>query len=242
MSQGIFLTGTDTEVGKTVVSAALLVALRARGLDAGYIKPVGTDGLAEAGRLVSPDLAFVRQVSGLEIPAALGSPLCLRNPLSPLAAARLEGVELRLEEILGSIRAGLAQHRFTVVEGVGGIMGPLTERHLVLDLMADLGLPVVVAARPGLGTINHTLLTIGAARARGLAVAGFIFSGPDPSLPPDPAIAQNSRLITEFSGAPFLGSLAWLPRDAEGGIDGGQLLAAAQALDLEPLLALAGAD
>jgi dethiobiotin synthetase len=96
-----------------------------------------------------------------------------------------------------------------------------------------------VVARPGLGTINHTLLTIGALRDRGLKVAGFIFSGPPPDLPPDPAIPYNPELITDFSGAPFLGTLPWQARDAQGYPDPAGLLAAVQGnLDLKPVMEL----
>lgn len=241
-SKGVFVTGTDTEVGKTVISTALLLALRQRGVDAGYLKPVATGGLEENGRLVSPDLVFVREVAGLVDPPESSNPLCLRHALAPLVAARLEGVHISVAEVRSLWRSTLERHQFTIVEGVGGVMVPLTSRLILLDLMVDLDLPTLVVARPGLGTINHTLLTMGAVRDRGLKVAGFVFTGPDPQLPPDPAIPYNSQLITDFSGVPFLGSLPWLPKDAKGMVEGAALLAAAQTLDLEPLLALASAD
>jgi len=238
-AKGIFITGTDTEVGKTVISAALLMALRQRGVDVGYLKPVASGGLEENGRLVSPDLVFVREVAGLTDPPESSNPLCLRHALAPLVAARLEGVHISVAKVRALLHATLERHQFTIVEGVGGVMVPLTSRLILLDLMADLELPVLVAARPGLGTINHTLLTIGAVRDRGLKVVGFVFCGPDPELPPDPAIPYNSELITDFSGVPFLGSLPWLTRTADGLVAGDELLAATAALDLDPVLELA---
>ncbi|MFZ5585771.1 MAG: dethiobiotin synthase [Thermodesulfobacteriota bacterium] len=236
---GIFVTGTDTEVGKTMLCAALLLALRGQGVDAGYLKPVGTGGVEQDGRLVSPDLLFMRQVTGLTDPPERVNPICLRQPLAPLVAARLEGVHISVADVRKLLRETLAKHQFTIVEGVGGVMVPLTTRLILLDLMVDLDLPVLVAARPGLGTINHTLLTIGAVRDRGLKVVGFVFSGPDPALPPDPAIPYNAEMITDFSGAPFLGQLLWLAKDLQGCPPAAELEAATREhLDLAPVLAL----
>ncbi|MBI5523799.1 MAG: dethiobiotin synthase [Desulfarculus sp.] len=236
---GIFVTGTDTDVGKTVVCAALLLALAQRGVDVGYLKPVASGGVEKDGRLVSPDLLAVQQLCDLPDPWERMNPICLRQPLCPLVAGRLEGVHLSVSRVRADLRHTLELHRFTVVEGVGGVMVPLTSRLILLDLMVDLELPVLVVARPGLGTINHTLLTIGAVRDRGLKVVGFIFSGPDPTLPPDSAIPHNAELITDFCGVPYLGTLPWQDKDHLGQMDPKELLAQAQAhLDLEPLLAL----
>ncbi|MFH1033859.1 MAG: dethiobiotin synthase [Pseudomonadota bacterium] len=236
---GIFITGTDTDVGKTVVSAALLLALADRGLDVGYLKPVASGGEEVEGRLVSPDLLLVNQLFPLKDPWERVNPICLREPLCPLVAGRLEGVHMSISHVRAELRHTLDFHRFTVVEGVGGVMVPLTSRLILLDMMVDLELPVLVVARPGLGTINHTLLTIGAVRDRGLKVVGFIFSGPDPALPPDPAIPHNPKLITDFCGVPCLGTLPWQELDQQGRLDPGALLAQAKAnLDLEPIMAL----
>ncbi len=236
---GIFITGTDTDVGKTVVSAALLLGLARRGVDVGYLKPVATGGVEVDGRLVSPDLLQVHQVFPISDPWERVNPICLRQPLCPLVAGRLEGVHLSIAHVRAQLRQTLDYHRFTVVEGVGGVMVPLTSRLILLDMMVDLELPVLVVARPGLGTINHTLLTIGAVRDRGLKVVGFVFSGPDPALPPDPAIPHNAKLITDFCGVPHMGTLPWQPKDPQGGLDPERLLAQTQAnLDLEPILAL----
>ena len=236
---GIFVTGTDTDVGKTVLCAALILGLKAKGVDAGYLKPLGTGGEPEGEGLVSPDVLFVRQVCGLHDPVSQMNPFCLREPLCPLVAGRLEGVHISITQVRAQLRQALGLHRFTVVEGVGGVMVPLTTRLILLDLMVDLDLPVLVAARPGLGTINHTLLTIGAVRDRGLKVVGFIFSGPSPSLPPDPAIPHNAELITDFCGVPFLGTLPWQTAGPRGHLDPGRLLKSAKEnLDLAPILSL----
>jgi dethiobiotin synthetase len=152
-------------------------------------------------------------------------------------AGRLEGIHISVAEVRNQLRDTLHRHRFTVVEGVGGVMVPLTSRLILLDLMVDLDLPVLVVARPGLGTINHSLLTINAVRDRGLKVVGFCFSGPSPQAPPDPAIPHNPGLITDFSGVPFLGTLPWQPPGPSGLPEPEHLLKLVGAnLDLEPIL------
>ncbi len=234
ISRGVFVAGTDTEVGKTFVSAALVAGLRARGVEAGYLKPVSTDGQEQDGRLVSPDALWVGRVCGLADAYHRLNPICLAHALSPLAAARLEGVELAWPELVRRVRDSLAGQRFWVCEGVGGVLVPLCPGRTALDLMAELDLPVVVAARPGLGTINHTLLTIEALRARDLAVVGFVFSGQEEGPASQSSQASNSRLIEEFSGARFLGALPWLDEPGARSL----ARAAGDCLDLEPLLAL----
>lgn len=229
--RGFYVAGTDTEVGKTVLSAALVCALRARGLDAGYLKPVGTDAMAEGGARVNPDAAAVKSVAGLDDPVRDLNPICLEHALCPLAAARLEGVTLGSDAMLAALDAGLSRHAVTVVEGVGGLMVPLAEGMTFLDLMAQRPLPVVLAARPGLGTINHSLLSLEALARRGLKVLGFCYLGPESLSGP----AANSSLIAEFSGAAFLGALPRL----DDPLGDGQALARAveEHLDLDAVLA-----
>ena len=235
--RGIFVTGTDTEVGKTVVSAALVICLRGKGLDASYLKPVGTDGVEIDGRLANPDALWIGRAAGLDDPPALLNPFCLRHPLSPLAAGRLEGVTLSLEEIAAAVQEALARHRFTVVEGVGGLLVPLAEGVTVLDMMAALGLPSLVVGRPGLGTINHTLLTIEAIKARGLEVAGFCFSGAEEHGETDAGLAQNASIVIEFSQTPFWGSLPAVDKSAGGELDSAALAQqAGRSLDLSRIL------
>lgn len=210
--KGVFVAGTDTEVGKTFVSAALVAGLRGQGLDVGYCKPISTDGVNQDGHLVSPDALWVAEATDLSDSPQSMNPFCLAHALSPLAAARLESVEPDWDQLLSHIRVNLHGHGAFVCEGVGGVLVPLLPGRTALDLMAGLGLGLVIAARPGLGTINHTLLTIQAVRERGLYVLGFIFSGTEEH--PEHAVkhAMNSQLITEFSGAPFLGALPLLEK------------------------------
>lgn len=192
-----------------MLSAGLVAALQSQGLNVGYCKPISTDGQKIDGRLVSPDALRVAELCGLTDPWDMLNPVCLSAPLAPLAAARREHAPVDLALAKRGIEECLAAHDFSVIEGVGGLMVPLTDDHTLLDLAADLGLPVLVVGRPNLGTINHTLLTIGALQAREVRVAAFCFSVPPPAAADDPALADNPALIMEFSGVPHAGTLPW---------------------------------
>ncbi len=208
--RGVLVIGTDTDVGKTVLSAALVLALRSLGVEAGYLKPLATDCAHTPEGPVSPDVALVHRLAGLPEPAVSLNPVCLDAPLAPLAAARLQGVDLDLATPLTACGEFLASHAYSVIEGVGGLLVPIAPGITFLELALALALPVLVAARPGLGTINHTLLTIDALRARGLTVRGFAFSANSPLPGDDPSQASNHEMIVEFSGAPFMGALPYL--------------------------------
>jgi dethiobiotin synthetase len=209
--RGVFVTGTDTGVGKTLVTAALAVALRARGLDAGIVKPVQSgDG----------DAATLKRWAGLEEEPDEIAPYALATPLAPLVAARLEGRELRLEEVAARVR-GLAERRqVTIVEGAGGLLVPVGPDWTIGDLAAALGLPLLIVARAGLGTVNHTLLTVSEARRLGLEVAGVVLNGRG-----DESEATNTELIESFGDVPVVARIPWL----EGKITPARL----RALDLD---------
>jgi dethiobiotin synthetase len=161
-AQRIFVTGTDTDIGKTVASACLV-----RALNADYWKPVQS-GLTE-GR----DCDTISALTGLEESRIHPSTYELQAPLSPHEAARLEGLSLDMNQFkLPTTDNNL------IVEGAGGVLVPINESALMIDLIDQLGLPVVVVARSGLGTINHTLLTLEALRARNQNILGVIVSGP----------------------------------------------------------------
>lgn len=228
MGQGIMVVGTDTEVGKTILCAALVAGLRGQGIDVGYCKPISTDGREIGGRLVSPDALLVAKINGLDDSHDQLNPVCLAAPLAPLAAARLEQTPVDMAAARMGVESCLKAHAFGVIEGIGGLLVPLSDDHTLLDLVVDIGLDVLVAGRANLGTINHTLLTINALRARGVPVRGFCFSGPAPEQADDPALAQNPGLVEEFSGAPYLGTLPWI--DGEPSAE--RLAQAASALDL----------
>ena len=166
--KGIFVTGTDTDVGKTVIAAGLTAALRRRGVGAVYFKPMQSGCPEEAGELVPTDARFARELAGLDEPLRLLTPIALRLPLAPGVAAAREGVAVDLERIAAAIWELSRRYEFFVVEGAGGLYVPLIGNDfLVLDLVRWLKLPLLVVARAGLGTINHTALTVMAARQAG---------------------------------------------------------------------------
>jgi len=205
MKAGIFITGTDTDVGKTVVSAGLALVLRARGMKVGVMKPVATGCYGGDERLVSQDAAFLMEAAQNEYPP-LTSPERFRNPLSPNVAAMLEKKEVDVPHILKSYRQLQKHYDFMIVEGVGGLMVPLKKDYYVANLIRDMGLPIVIVSYAGLGAINHALLTVDAATIRGLDVRGIIFnrvSVTNYSL----AELTNPKVINDLSGVPILGSL-----------------------------------
>jgi len=176
MKKGIFITGTDTGVGKTYVGAGIAAALRAQGIDVGVMKPAETGCSTQRGSLVPRDAQLLMKAAGAYDPLDLVVPYRFRDPLAPAVAAELAGKNIAFKKILAAFRMLSEQHGFMLVEGAGGILVPLTGRSSYLDLAASLALPVLVVARPGLGTINHTLLTIAVLRARKITIAGIVIN------------------------------------------------------------------
>ena len=176
MKKGIFITGTDTGVGKTYVGSGIASALRARGIDVGVMKPAETGCGARQGSPVLHDAQLLMRAAGSSDPLDLVAPYRLRDPLAPAIAAEREGRKIAFTKILTAFRMLSVRHRFMIVEGAGGILVPLTFRRSYLDLAASISLPVLIVARPGLGTINHTLLTIAALRSRKVPIAGIVIN------------------------------------------------------------------
>ena len=205
---GVFVTATDTGVGKTEVACALVRAWRARGADVGVMKP------AQSG--VTPgelsDAARLRAAAGDEDPLDLVCPYTFEAPLAPALAARLSGVEISLDRLLATARALARRHRALVVEGAGGLLVPLAARATVADLAVALALPVLVVGRAGLGTVNHTALTCEALRARGLEVAGVVLNRPLPG--GDPSEPHNAAEIERLTGVRVLAALPHEPDPA----------------------------
>jgi len=205
--RGLFVTATDTGVGKTVVAASILAALRARGVRVAAFKPVVTGCDEPPDPDWPPDDALLAATAGTraeDVATARFGP-----PVSPHLAAELAGVPPLDPAALRAAFAGRAAEADAVVaEGVGGLLVPLARDYLVRDLAADLALPLVVVARPGLGTISHTLLTLEAARAGGLTIAGVVMT-PWPDAPS--ALEQDNRATIARLGAI---EVATLPRIA----------------------------
>lgn len=177
LNRGVFITGTDTDVGKTIVTAGLVHVLRLNGIDSCSFKAVLSGGIEENGSLIPGDTKLVKEVCNIDEEYGLMNPYCLKTPVSPHLAARLEGVEIHRERILDSYKRLSEKYEFIVAEGAGGIIVPIIGRnYFVYDLIKDLELPVIIVGRAGVGTINHTVLTVKFAEGLGLDVKGIIIN------------------------------------------------------------------
>lgn len=195
--RGVFVTGTDTGVGKTVVSATLVSAFR-RDRTVGYWKPIQT------GIEVDDDTSEVTRLASCAPEEVFTAGIRLKRPLSPHLAARLSGTRIQIAELI-EMRGRLTPDRFWVIEGAGGLLVPLNDKEMMADLIQAVGLPVVVAARSGLGTINHTLLTVEALRRRDITIAGVIMVG-EPNIENRLAI-ENYGQVRVLAEAPKLSSV-----------------------------------
>jgi dethiobiotin synthetase len=194
--RGLFVTGTDTGVGKTVVAAAVCAALAARGEVVAAFKPALT-GLDEAPGDWPPDHELLAGAASAGQSPREVAPYRFGPSLSPHYAAELAGKAIEPARVLDAAHRAAARANVLVCEGVGGLLVPLTTGYLVRDLVVDLGLPVLVSARTGLGTINHTLLTVESASAAGLRVAGVVMT-PWPAKPAP--IERSNRATVERLG------------------------------------------
>ena len=209
MGYSLFITGTDTEVGKTVVSAGLALALKQRGIDVGVMKPAVTGCRTVRGKRVSEDVEYLMGAADCRDDRALIAPYMLRDPLAPEVAAEREGIRIDIRRITGAFKKLQKKHEILIVEGAGGLFVPIKKRYCMIDLVAALDAPLVVVARPGLGTINHTLLTCEAARARDIDVLGIVIN----NYPRTPSLAErtNPDVIRRYAGTTLLGIMPTLP-------------------------------
>ena len=218
-ARGVFVTGTDTEVGKTVAAGAIAHQLRKTGNTVGVFKPIATGCQPRREGLVSSDVEFLAHCSDTISPLEQINPVRYREPLAPIVAAERAQIEIDWDSVQLAYRNIIQQHDLVVVEGIGGAMVPIQKDYLVLDLMVDLALPVLIVARSGLGTINHTLLTLEACRKRKLKVLGIVINRyhPDSS---DVAEETNPRVIAAAGKVPVV---AILPDDKETDLQSGRL-------------------
>ncbi len=209
MAKGFFVTGTDTGVGKTVVTAALIRAIRLSGLRVGGMKPIETGCFKSEFRvrervLIPSDGMFLREMADMDDSIDLVAPVRYKNPLAPLTASEIENVPVDIKKIKKAYSELSKNFDVVIIEGIGGLLVPITRDYLVIDLAKDFSLPVIIISRPGLGTINHTLLTVNCAIREGLDIAGIIINY---SQPPDGTIAEatNPEVIRQMSSVPLLG-------------------------------------
>lgn len=200
MKKSIFITATDTNVGKTVVTALLGRALQSQGLSVGVIKPVQCAG---------DDAVLLKSALKLEDDVSVINPFFAPEPLSPHLALQRAGVRFDFRSVLDAYRSLQAKYDIVLIEGAGGLMVPITESYFVADMICDLKADVLIVSRPGLGTINHTILTVEQARQRGLNVLGVIFNQ---SSSGDAGLAEqtNPAAVAQFGNVPVLGKIPFI--------------------------------
>jgi dethiobiotin synthetase len=196
----IFITATDTAVGKTVTALCLGVLLDARGFDVGVMKPVQCAG---------KDAQFLKKALNLKDDLRAINPFYAPEPLSPHLAFRRSKIKFDKRSVKDCLKKIGQRHDVVLVEGAGGLMVPLTKSYYNADLIADLKAQVIIVARPGLGTINHTLLTINEAKRRGLVIKGIIFCCTKPGRKGVPE-STNPQEIEKLAGVKTLGIIPYL--------------------------------
>ena len=212
MNHGIFVTGTDTGVGKTLVASALVWCLTQRGIDVGVMKPIETGVSPSA--MARSDGARLRRAAGNHDPVAEVCPYVFRLPAAPLSAARAEGTTVRIATIIRAFHALRQKHTFMAVEGVGGVYAPLTSSLNVLDLLYQLKLPAIVVGQSGLGGINHALLTLHALRQRNIPILALVLNQRHPVLTKTARLQEQSTvtLLRRLSKVPVVGPIPYRPR------------------------------
>lgn len=221
-----FVTGTDTGVGKTLIAAALLTALKDAGLRTVGMKPVAAGLVERSGRLVSEDVAMLLEASKVKAPRELVNPYSLRDPVAPNLAAAMEGVRIEAETIVDAFHSLQLYGEAVIVEGAGGFRVPLGDVFDGADLARMLGIPVVMVVGMRLGCVNHALLTAEAIVARGLELAGWVANRIDPQMA---LVEDNVAMLRARLGAPCLGVVPHLASP--------DFREAARSLDVQPLLA-----
>lgn len=208
--KGYFITGTDTEVGKTVATAVIGLLLQKQKKKIGVMKPVGSGGVEIDGRLYSEDAIFLKKTLGLMEDLSIINPICLKHPLAPKVAAEHVGQDVDLSVIReAQIKFQSKQLDILLVEGVGGVMVPLRHDYLVLDMIRDLKFPVIIISRPNLGTINHTIMTTSILKQEKIHIVGIVFNYAKKQ---EKGLAEktNPREIKRISGVKVLGEIPYI--------------------------------
>lgn len=195
-TKGLFITGTGTEIGKTVIAGCLAATLKQSGINVGVMKPICSgDNL---------DAQYLKHAAHVDDPLTLINPIYLKYPLAPSVSARIQDKEIDINEIDTALNRLSEKYDFLIVEGVGGIAVPIRDNYLVAHLIHDLQMPILIVADAGLGTINHTVLTVSFAQAFNLKIVGIILN----QLHPDEAgLAEqtNPHEIEKLTQIPVIG-------------------------------------
>ncbi len=211
MIKGLFVTGTDTNVGKTVIAAGLAGLFKQKGLKVGVMKPIQTGAIKRKGKLVSLDIELMIKTSGIIEDIDLLNPYCLEPSVAPLVASQITGIKIDIKKILAAYTKLTSRYEIVIVEGAGGLLVPILSNYLMIDLIKDLNLPILIVAKPSLGTINHTLLTIRQAQSQGIRVLGVVINGIKEN---KAGIAEwtNPQIIEDLSKVPILGIIPYSPK------------------------------
>ena len=208
MGQGIYIVGTDTEVGKTVITGLLSAVLKISGMKVGVMKPIASGGRDTADGFISEDAIFLKACAQVDDNIKLINPYCLKIPMAPGVAARIEGVDVNFLAIKESYRKLAAKYELVLIEGAGGLMVPLNQGYSTnIDIIKMLGIPVIIVARATLGTINHTCLTVRALQAEGIKILGIILNG---CRQVGVVEKTNPEVIYEMISEKILGVIPWI--------------------------------
>lgn len=218
MARGFFVTGTDTGVGKTIIAGAIIKAIQFLGHKTCGMKPVESGCGLEGDTLIPFDGTLLKQYSHSDEPITLITPCCLKSPLAPLPASEIDGIRVNISEIKNAFHKLQSKYETIVVEGIGGLMVPITEDYFSIDIMKDFGLPLIIVAKPGLGTINHIMLTVHHALEKGLDIAGIVLNY---AQPPENSLAEetNPRLLEQICQIPVIGTFPYLKKLEENEIE-----------------------
>jgi dethiobiotin synthetase len=208
MGTGLFITGTDTGVGKTFFACALAGYLRTLGVTVGVMKPAETGCAERDGELFPEDAFRLKAASGCTEPMEKICPYRLPEPLAPSIAAERAGVKIDIDRLMAFYNEISARHEVTLVEGAGGLMVPILPSYTYADLARVLKLPVIVVAANRLGAINHLLLTLEHASCKGLLALGYVLN--HPSNETSLAAATNREVLAGLTGVPCLGELPFI--------------------------------
>ncbi len=206
---GFFITGTDTDVGKTVVTACLATLFINQGLDVGVMKPIETGVDPECSSAANSDAKFLMEVAGSPDAETEVCPYRLKTPASPYQSAQIEGTQIQPSAILEKFKILQSRHKMMLVEGIGGLLVPITRNFNVADLVLEIGLPLIIVSRLRVGTLNHTLLTVNAAKQYGIKIKGIILNQQESGELSD-VEKQQGKLMEEFSNLPILGTCPYI--------------------------------
>lgn len=208
----IFITGTDTGVGKTFVATGIAASLKERGICAGVMKPIHTGCKTRRGRLIPEDSIRLAKSASVDDPIDLITPYTFKKSVAPHVAAIETHTRIDINRIVKSFRILHKRHEYMIVEGIGGVLVPITQGFYVADLIKRLKIPALIVIRPNLGTINHTMLTIHCLRERKIPIKGIVinYSSKGRKTSAEKTLPET---IQRLSGLPVLGIIPYMPGD-----------------------------